>query len=117
MAQTKGDVIAAKEKTAMEKALEMAPKMEGRLIRNEETGVVFGWTPILHIQPFMHVVSVEEQKAIEAKQAGEEDSQRDEFDNMTVDELKAYGKEFDIAVSNMKDPAKIKAKIRDALVS
>lgn len=68
----KADLIMAKRKTAMQKAIDMKDKMNGRLLKNKETGAIFRWSPTLSLKNELELLSEDEQAKREKEFAANE---------------------------------------------
>lgn len=109
-------------RTAMQRAMAMAPEMKGRYVRSRRTGNVFGWSPEAEVHPDMetlpadfvpdHVKLHEAEQKAKATGAAQAQAAADALDAMTLDELRDEAKKRDISLGRLKDMDKIKGKIR-----
>jgi len=107
-----------RQRTKMQMAMEMAPEMKGRYVKNRNTGNVFGWTPQAHLHPDMELMPVDfvpdhaKRHTETAKAKAAAKVAKDRFDGMSLDELRDEAGSRDISLGRLKDEDKIKAKLR-----
>lgn len=105
-------------RTKMQMAMEIAPEMKGRYVKNRNTGNIFGWTPHFHLHPDMEVLPEgfvpdhikAHTEAVKARTAAK--VLKDKFDGMSMDELRDEAKAREISLGRLKDVDKIKEKLR-----